>query len=88
MKLRVARNAAGIEFSTGQEVKMIQEIGESAGKLWKYLSEHPGVTLEQVSKKLKLKESLTAMAIGWLARERKLAFEKDGKATKISVVAE
>ena len=67
---------------------MMQQIGKTAGKVWKYLSEHPGVTLEQVSKELKLKESLTPMAIGWLAREGKLAFEKDGKTTKIWLVAE
>ena len=88
MKLRVARQAAKFEVSTGQEVNMIQQIGETAGKVWKYLSEHSDVTLEQISKELKLNESLTPMAIGWLAREGKLVFEKDGKTTKIWLVAE
>ncbi len=64
---------------------MIHEIGESAGELWRYLNEHPPTTLEQINKSLKLSESLFFMAIGWLAREDKLAFEGEGKTTKLSL---
>jgi hypothetical protein len=64
---------------------MIYEIGESAGKVWQYLNEHPASTPEQINKVLKLKENLLYMAIGWLAREGKLAFDVRGKTTKLSV---
>lgn len=67
---------------------MIYEIGESAGKVWQYLNEHPRSTPEQMGKALKLKESLVHAAIGWLAREGKLAFEAHGKTTRISLSAE
>jgi hypothetical protein len=66
---------------------MIHQIGEDAGRVWKCLSQNPSVTLEQIPKELKLKESLAFMAIGWLAREDKLAFEHHGKTTKVSLVA-
>ena len=67
---------------------MIYEIGESAGKVWQYLSEHPGSTPEHIGKALKLKESLLYSAIGWLSREGKLSFEEHGKTTKLSLSAE
>lgn len=64
------------------------EIGESAGKIWQYLNEHPASTVQQINKALKLKESLLCMAIGWLAREGKLAFNEKGKTLKLSLVPE
>ncbi len=67
---------------------MIYEIGESAGKVWQYLNEHPASTPEQMGKALRLKESLVYSAIGWLAREGKITFETHGKTTKISLSAE
>jgi hypothetical protein len=53
--------------------------------VWQYLNEHPSSTLEQVNKSLKLQESLFYMAVGWLAREDKLAFEGEGKTMKLSL---
>jgi hypothetical protein len=77
-----------ITFWNGEEINMTQQIGETAGCVWKYLIEHPSVQLERISKDLKLKNTLVFMATGWLAREGKLTFEGDGKTTKISLVAE
>lgn len=64
---------------------MVYEIGESAGKVWQYLNEHLSSTPEQVNKSLKLQESRFYMAVGWLAREDKLAFEGEGKTMKLSL---
>ena len=64
---------------------MTEEIGETAGKLWQFLKEHPSATMEQIAKELSLKEASVCMAIGWLAREGKLAFESEGKKTKLSL---
>jgi hypothetical protein len=77
-----------VAFLNGEEINMTQQIGEAAGQVWKYLSEHPGAHLEHLAKDLKLKDTLAFMGIGWLAREGKLVFEKDAKSTKVSVVAE
>jgi hypothetical protein len=66
-------------------LSMIDEIGEGAGEVWRYLIDHPSTTLAQINKSLKLRESLFFMAIGWLAREDKLAFKGEGKATKLSL---
>lgn len=64
---------------------MIHDIGESAGRIWQYLSENSPAALEQMNTSLKLKESLFYMAIGWLAREDKLTFEEAGKTMKLSL---
>lgn len=67
---------------------MIYKIGESAGRVWQFLSEHPGSALEHIQKALKLKDNLLYMGIGWLAREGKLTFETNGKTTKLSLSPE
>jgi hypothetical protein len=72
----------------GGSLTMIGLLGETAGKVWNYLMEHPSATPRQLSKALNLKESVIYMALGWLAREGKLAFDADGKAVKLAVFAE
>ncbi len=64
---------------------MVALIGETAGKVWNYLKENPGATLEEMRKSLRLQERLLCMAVGWLARENKLAFKREGKGTKLSL---
>jgi len=62
---------------------MTYEIGEGAGRIWQFLSEHPASTLEQINKDLKLDASLFSMSVGWLAREDKLIFDGEGKKAKL-----
>jgi winged helix-turn-helix protein DUF2582 len=64
---------------------MTYAIGEGAGRIWQFLSEHPASTWEQINKDLKLSTSLFFMSIGWLAREDKLIFDGEGKKTKVSL---
>ncbi len=64
---------------------MINEIGESAGRVWQYLDEHSPATPREINKALKLDELLLYMAIGWLAREGKVVFNGEGKGTKVSL---
>lgn len=65
---------------------MTPDIGETAGKVWHFLEEHPGATIEQIARELRVKENLAAMAVGWLAREGKLTF-LNGKKTKLSLAS-
>ena len=55
---------------------MIHAIGETAGKVWKFLDEKGEVTLNQMKKGIKADPNLILQAIGWLAREDKLIIEK------------
>jgi hypothetical protein len=51
-----------------------QEIGESAGIIWQYLDTNGGCPTKGLNKHLKMNEKEFYMAVGWLARENKIAF--------------
>jgi len=60
---------------------MIQSIGDTAGKVWKFLNEKGEANLNQLKKGVKSDPNLVLQAIGWLAREDKLLIEKRGRFT-------
>jgi hypothetical protein len=62
-----------------QEGDMIHSIGETAGKVWKFLDEHGEANLNQIKRYVKVDPNLILQAIGWLAREEKLLIEKKGR---------
>jgi hypothetical protein len=55
---------------------MIDSIGNTAGKVWKYLEEKGEANLSQLKKGVKADPNLILQAIGWLAREGKLSIEQ------------
>jgi RecB family endonuclease NucS len=55
---------------------MIDAIGETAGKVWKFLKQHDEANLNQIKKNVKADPNLILQAIGWLAREDKLIVGK------------
>jgi len=55
---------------------MVPKIGETAGKVWKFLDENGEASLSQLKKGVKADPNLILQAIGWLAREDKLRIEK------------
>jgi hypothetical protein len=54
---------------------MTEEIGEMAGRVWQYLSEHPNTATGKMIRELGAPRDLVQRAIGWLAREDKLTLE-------------
>jgi len=56
---------------------MNEEIGAAAGQVWEALNAGGELTLAQLKKAAGVEEPLFGMAVGWLAREGKLAFSKD-----------
>ena len=58
---------------------MIHSIGETAGKIWKFLDDHGEANLNQLKKGVKRDQNLILQAIGWLAREDKLSIQKKGR---------
>ncbi len=64
---------------------MSLEIGEAAGKVWNFLSKNPQGTFDEIYKSLDIDPKLFCMAVGWLAREDKIAFEGAGKKRKFSL---
>jgi hypothetical protein len=66
---------------------MKNEIGEAAGKIWNITGKEGKITLSR-AKKITGCPDLAHMAIGWLAREEKIDFVKEGRATYITLTEE
>jgi hypothetical protein len=63
-----------------------EAIGETAGVVWKVLSERGGQTLAGLKKSADRPEELVLAALGWLAREDKLVFETNGRSITVSLL--
>lgn len=61
------------------------EIGNAAGSIWRYLSKHGETTLGKLRLGTRLSDQLVSMGIGWLAREEKLSFMKEGRTVKVAL---
>jgi hypothetical protein len=59
-------------------------IGEAAGRVWQALSKGP-LGLNEIPKATKLPADLTNQAIGWLAREGKIATVTSSKGTSLKL---
>jgi len=64
---------------------METEIGNAAGNIWRYLDKHGETTLAGLKQGAKLSDQLLLMGVGWLAREDKLSFAKEGRTMKIGM---
>ncbi len=57
---------------------MFEEIGKTAGKLWKTLGMEEKVSLIQLPKEMNEREDVVFQALGWLARENKITYTTKG----------
>ncbi len=55
---------------------MKKKMGLNSGLIWKYLDTRGSATLKDIRKDCKLTERDTYAALGWLAREGKIAFKE------------
>ena len=60
-------------------------IGETAGDVWRILSERGSQTLAGLKKSIDAPDDQVVLAVGWLAREDKLVFETNGRTITISL---
>ena len=58
---------------------MQNDIGETAGKIWRYLNEKGEMSLNKLKASIKSNDRTFYMGIGWLAREDNVKFSKGGK---------
>lgn len=65
----------------------IQEIGKTAGTIWKYLNDNGPSTPQELASSNKINRFLMNRAIGWLAREGKIKIEKTNRTFKISLLS-
>ncbi len=58
---------------------LLKQVGETAGRVWSVLHEKGPQSLNALKKQVKAPADVALMAIGWLAREDKLAIEQKGR---------
>ena len=69
-----------------EERKGIQEqIIESAGQIYNYLSNKGEVSSNKMKKDLSLNENFTEMGLGWLSREDKLEYTQKAKSVTVKL---
>lgn len=62
-------------------------IGETAGKVYKALQGNSAKSIQAIQKEIRVSdEALVNQSVGWLAREGKLDFKKNGGLTQIALV--
>lgn len=73
-------------FKPGKGMTVEGQIGFLAGDIFEYLSENGPTQVAKIASVMKSRgnPSLLGAALGWLAREAKISFSKDG--SKISVI--
>jgi hypothetical protein len=69
----------------GKDMEMKEQIGAAAGKIWHALEKNDQVSISQLPKLLKERDVVVYQALGWLAREDKIAYETRGNATYVSI---
>jgi len=66
---------------------MIESIGTNAGLVWNALNEGGRMDIKSIKKATKIKtEKELFAAIGWLAKENKIALEEEGANLLVSLI--
>ena len=61
------------------------DIGYVAGEIWHRLDSGGNQSISQLKKSISAPSDVVMAAVGWLAREDKVEFQKSGRSTKISL---
>jgi hypothetical protein len=68
-----------------KEKRFAHGIGVAAGKIWTYLSQKGRASPSQLVRATGMPRDLVQRAIGWLAREDKLDFEKGKQGERVGL---
>ncbi len=60
-----------------------EQIGQSAGQIYNYLSNNGEATFSKMKKELDLKGNFADLGLGWLAREDKVEISKKGASVSV-----
>jgi hypothetical protein len=63
----------------------IENIGQAAGLVWRFLQSHGESTLSGLEKGVEAPKAMVSMAVGWLAREGKIDVKDKKRAVRISL---
>jgi predicted RNA-binding protein (virulence factor B family) len=64
---------------------MADTIGTAAGQVWKFLDKNGPSSCTKITKETGINKNDLQRALGWLAREEKIAIEQKGRTETISL---
>jgi hypothetical protein len=73
-----------VEMATVLDEPIVMQIGETAGLVWKTLAAKGPLSIAKLTSETGVPRELLLQAVGWLAREDKLAFE-EGRTRKVGL---
>ena len=63
-------------MSTANPIPCVDQIGETAGRVWHCLRESGPMSLSKLVKNIEAPRDVVLQAVGWLAREDKIDIEE------------
>ena len=72
-------------MSSESLVSCVAQIGETAGMVWRALSEHGPLSTAKLVKTVGQPRDVVMQALGWLAREDKICIEDQGRSRVVSL---
>lgn len=66
-----------------ETLSLVEQIGQTAGEIWKLLDESGSLSLAKTVKAVGKPRDQVMLAIGWLAREDKIEIVEQGRARMV-----
>jgi hypothetical protein len=63
----------------------LEQIGETAGVVWRLLDERGSLSMAKVVKESGAPRDVVLLALGWLAREDKIAIDSESRGRVVSL---
>src|SRR5687768_8802176 len=74
-----------IPMATATSSSCVEQIGETAGVIFRHLETHGPQKMTQLVKGIDAPRDTLMQALGWLAREDKISIDEDGRARVVSL---
>lgn len=72
-------------MATATSLSCVEQIGETAGAVWRVLADRGPLTMAKLVKGVREPRDVVMQAIGWLAREGKIYIEEEGRSRVIGL---
>ena len=72
-------------MATAAPVSHVEHIGETAGVVWHTLAENGSLSMTKLIKAVGEPRDVVMQALGWLAREKKIRIEEEGRSRIVSL---
>jgi hypothetical protein len=72
-------------MATAHGSSTVDQIGEVAGHIWHLLNQQGPLSLTRIVRDVDAPRDVVMQAIGWLAREEKIAIEEEARSKVVSL---